>query len=72
MTLETKTPADPIGGVAIFFPVIDGDIIPDMPLITVRNKQAAAYGLLLGYNRDEMNLFLIPTGVLKKIKLPLF
>ena len=42
-----------------------------MPLTIVRNKQAAAYGLLLGYNTDEMNLFLIPTGVLKKIKCPL-
>ena len=42
-----------------------------MPLTTVRYKQAAACGLLLGYNIDEMNLFLISTAVLKKIKLPL-
>ena len=42
-----------------------------MPLTTIRNKQATAYGLLPGYNTDEMNLFLIPTGVLKKIKCPL-
>ena len=71
LQLKTKTPVDPTGEVAIFFPVIDGDIIPDMPLTTVRNKQAAAYGLLLGYNTDKMNLFLIPIGVLKKINLPL-
>lgn len=71
LQLKTKTHEDPTGGVAIFFPVIDGDIIPDMPLTTVRNKQASEYDLLLGYNTDEMNLFLIPTGVLKKIKLPL-
>jgi para-nitrobenzyl esterase len=69
--LETDTHPDPTGGVAIFFPVIDGDIIPDMPLKEIRNKQAADYDLLIGYNTDEMNFFLIPTGLLKKIKLNL-
>ncbi|MEO5942331.1 MAG: carboxylesterase/lipase family protein [Ferruginibacter sp.] len=67
--LETDEYADPSGGVALFFPVIDGDIIPDMPLKMIQNGTAGDYDLMLGYNTDEMNTFLIPTGLLKKIKL---
>jgi para-nitrobenzyl esterase len=67
--LETDEYADPSGGVALFFPVIDGDIIPDMPLKILQNGRAGDYDLMLGYNTDEMNTFLIPTGLLKKIKL---
>lgn len=67
--LETEEHADPSGGVVLFFPVIDGDIIPDMPLKILQNGTAGDYDLLMGYNTDEMNTFLIPTGLLKKIKL---
>ncbi len=69
--LETEEHADPSGGVTLFLPVIDGEIVPDIPL---RNLQSGAGGdcdLIIGYNTDEMNLFLIPSGVLKKIKLNL-
>lgn len=67
--LETDEYADPSGGVATFFPIIDGDIIPDMPLRILQKSTAGNYDLMLGYNTDEMNTFLIPTGLLKKIKL---
>ena len=66
--LETDEYADPSGGVALFFPVIDGDIVPDMPLKILQNGTAGDYDLMLGYNTDEMNTFLIPTGLLKKFK----
>ena len=66
--LETKEFPDPSGGVAMFFPFIDGDIVPELPLINARNGAGSGYDLLLGYNTDEMNTFLIPTGLLKKIK----
>jgi para-nitrobenzyl esterase len=66
--LETEDFPDPSGGVSLFFPVIDGDIVPDMPLINARNGAGADYDLLIGYNTDEANYFLVPTGLLKKIK----
>ncbi|MEO6358507.1 MAG: carboxylesterase family protein [Ferruginibacter sp.] len=59
---------DPTGGVVAFFPVIDGDLVPDIPLRTMM-KQPSSCDLLLGFNTDEANYFLVPTGLLKKIKL---
>ncbi len=69
VSLKTEEYPDPSGGVALFFPVVDGDIIPDMPLKILQNGTVGNYELMLGYNTDEMNTFLIPTGLLKKIKL---
>ena len=66
--LETEDFPDPSGGVSLYFPVIDGDIVSNMPLINARNGAGSDYDLLIGYNTDEMNYFLIPTGLLKKIK----
>ena len=66
--LETADFPDPSGGVSLYFPVIDGDIVPKMPLVNVRNGAGSQRELLIGYNTDEMNYFLVPTGLLKKIK----
>ena len=66
--LETEDFPDPSGGVSLYFPVIDGDIIPEVPLINARNGAGANCDLMIGYNTDEMNYFLVPTGLLKKIK----
>lgn len=66
--LETEEYADPTGGLVLFFPVIDGEIVPDVPLRQVQNGAGSGHDLLLGYNSDEVNYFLVPTGLLKKIK----
>lgn len=68
VNLETESHADPTGGVSLYFPVIDGDIIPGVPLKNARSGAGRDYDLLIGYNTDEMNYFLVPTGLLKKIK----
>ncbi len=68
VNLETESHADPTGGVTLFFPVIDNEIIPGVPLRTIKNNQEKEYDLLIGYNTDEMNYFLIPTGLLKKVR----
>lgn len=69
--LETEDFPDPSGGVSLYFPFIDGDIVPKVPLINARNGAGSTCDLLTGYNTDEMNYFLVPTGLLKKIKLNL-
>lgn len=69
--LETEEHADPSGGVTLFLPVIDGEIVPDIPLRSMQSGKGGDFDLMIGYNTDEMNLFLIPSGVLKKIKLNL-
>lgn len=66
--LDTKDFPDPSGGISLYFPVIDGEIVTAMPINNVRNGSGAACDLMIGYNTDEMNYFLLPTGLLKKIK----
>ena len=67
--LETEEYADPTGGLVLFFPVIDGDIVPDLPLRSVQKGAGDGYDVLVGYNTDEVNYFLVPTGLMKKIRL---
>ncbi len=69
--LETKEHTDPTGGLVLFFPVIDGDVVLDIPLKQMQNSTGGKHDLLIGYNSDEVNYFLVPTGILKKIKLNL-
>ena len=66
--LETEEHADPSGGVTLFLPVIDGEIVPDIPLRSLQSGKDINCDLLIGYNSDEMNTFLIPSGISKKIK----
>lgn len=67
--LETDEYADPTGGLALFFPVIDGEIIPALPLKSMQQGAGGAYDVLVGYNTDEVNYFLVPLGLMKKIRL---
>ena len=66
--LNTDEYADPGSGTVLYFPVIDGDIVPAVPLTSVQRGASSAVDVLVGYNSDEANYFLIPTGLLKKIK----
>ena len=66
--LATDEYADPGSGTVLYFPVLDGDIVPALPLTSVQQGAGGAVDVLTGYNTDEANLFLIPTGLLKKVK----
>ena len=50
-------------GIMTLFPVIDGDLVPDVPLARIAQGSAAAMPLLIGTTREEFRLFLVPTGV---------
>ena len=50
-------------GVMTLFPVIDGELVPDVPLTRIAQGSAAGIPLLIGTTRDEFRLFLVPTGV---------
>ncbi|GAA3932714.1 carboxylesterase/lipase family protein [Hymenobacter algoricola] len=65
--LDTDKYADPGSGTALFFPVLDGDLVPAVPLTSVQQGASRDVDVLLGYNSDEANYFLVPTGLLKKI-----
>ncbi len=50
-------------GIMTLFPVVDGDIVPDIPLTRIAAGCAAGMPLLVGTTREEMRLFLVPTGI---------
>ena len=65
--LTTAQDADPTGGLTVFLPVRDGDLIPSQPVDAIRHGASAAVDLLLGTNSQEMNLYFVPTGLLNLI-----
>ncbi|AWM33956.1 carboxylesterase family protein [Hymenobacter nivis] len=69
--LETAEHAEPTGGLALFFPVIDDDIVPAVPLDGLRKGAGGAVDMLVGYNSDGANYCLVSTGLLKKNRLNL-
>lgn len=73
LTLAIQSDPDPArwgasvlrGGLGIMstFPVVDGDVVPDVPLSAVADGSAAGIPLLIGTTREEFRLFLVPTGI---------
>lgn len=50
-----------------FEPVIDGEVIPALPVASIRSGSGASVDVLIGTNSDEELLFLEPTGVAASI-----
>ena len=50
-------------GIMCLMPVVDGDLIPGVPLAGIAEGSAAGIPLLIGTTREEFRLFLVPTGV---------
>ena len=46
-----------------FEPVVDGEIVPARPIDGIASGNGRGVDLLVGTNRDENHLFLVPTGV---------
>jgi para-nitrobenzyl esterase len=50
-------------GIMSLFPVVDGDLVPDVPLTRIAEGSAADVRVLIGTTREEFRLFLVPTGL---------
>ena len=58
---------EPVFGISRFVPVHGDDVLPDKPLDALRKGVGADVHILIGSNREEMNLYLVPTGVRDKL-----
>jgi para-nitrobenzyl esterase len=73
VALEAQLVPDPVryGEVALnamaFEPVVDGDVLPDLPIRRIAAGSARGVRVLTGANRDEQRLFLVPNGVIDLI-----
>jgi para-nitrobenzyl esterase len=50
-------------GIMTFMPVVDGELVPDIPLARIAQGSATGMPLLIGTTREEFRLFLVPPGV---------
>nr|WP_276592028.1 carboxylesterase family protein [Sphingomonas sp. GC_Shp_2] len=58
---------EPVFGISRFVPVHGDDVLPEPPLDALKKGAGAEIDLLIGTNAEEMNLYLIPSGVRDKI-----
>ncbi|WP_338503564.1 carboxylesterase family protein [Sphingomonas kaistensis] len=58
---------EPVFGISRFVPVHGDDVLPQQPLAALKKGAGKDVDLLIGTNAEEMNLYLVPTGVREKI-----
>jgi para-nitrobenzyl esterase len=54
-------------GLSKFLPVYGDDVLPEHPLTALANGVGSDVELLIGTNREEMNLYFVPSGIHKKL-----
>ncbi len=59
---------DPIYGLSPVSPVFGDDVLPRIPLAGLVEGMGREVDLLIGTDREEMNLYYVPTGVRNSIK----
>lgn len=58
---------EPVFGISRFIPVHGDDVLPEQPLDALKKGAGAEVDVLIGTNAEEMNLYLVPSGVREKI-----
>ena len=58
---------EPVFGISRFVPVHGDDVLPRQPLDALEAGTGAEVQVLIGTNAEEMNLYLVPSGVRDKI-----
>jgi para-nitrobenzyl esterase len=52
-----------VGAGMSFFPVVDGEVLPTVPVEAIATGSARGISLLAGYTTEEFRLFTVPTGL---------
>jgi para-nitrobenzyl esterase len=65
--LRDETGREPTLGLSKFLPVFGDEVLPASPLEALKAGAGADVEVLIGSNREEMNLYLVPTGVRAKL-----
>lgn len=58
---------EPVFGISRFVPVHGDDVLPEVPHVALGRGAGAEIDVLIGTNAEEMNLYLVPAGVLPKL-----
>ena len=65
--LRDRDGREPVFGISRFVPVHGDDVLPLPPLDALKHGAGAEVDLLIGTNAQEMNLYLVPTGLRDKL-----
>lgn len=65
--LRNPDKREPAFGLSKFLPIYGDDVLPEHPVMALRNGAGADIDLIVGTNTEEMNLYFVPSGVKKKI-----
>ncbi len=63
--------AEITGNRMVFEPVVDGDVLPAVPLDGLRAGAGRDVDVLIGTNADEQRFFMVPTGAMDAISDPI-
>ena len=58
---------EPVFGISRFIPVFGDDVLPEPPIAALGKGAGAAIDVLIGTNAEEMRLYFVPIGVMKKM-----
>nr|AIW81366.1 carboxylesterase, type B [uncultured bacterium TB305_p]AIW81378.1 carboxylesterase type B [uncultured bacterium TB306_p] len=67
INLRNPDGREPVFGISRFIPVHGDDVLPLPPLEALKAGIGSDIELLIGTNAEEMNLYLVPTGVRDKV-----
>lgn len=67
LDLRDAAGREPAYGLSRFLPVFGDDVVPVPPLQALAQGQGAEIDVLIGSNLEEMNIYLVPTGVKAKL-----
>lgn len=67
LDLRDEDGREPVFGISRFIPVHGDDVLPEQPLAALARGAGAEIDVLIGTNAEEMNLYLVSSGVRDKI-----
>ena len=67
LDLRGEDGREPVFGISRFVPVHGDDVLPMAPLDALKQGAGAEVDVMIGTNAEEMNLYLVPSGVREKI-----
>ncbi|RYF93825.1 MAG: carboxylesterase/lipase family protein [Caulobacteraceae bacterium] len=67
LNLRDDQGREPAFGLSRYLPVYGDDVLPEHPLAALANGAGKDVEILIGTNREEMNVYFVPTGVRKSI-----
>jgi len=68
LNLRDGSGRDPTFGLSKYLPVFGDEVLPEPPLEALKHGAGVKVDLLIGANREEMNFYFVPTGVVKKMR----